>query len=199
MSGIFTPKVGPPTDLYQILRYVLFHDVVNDDLGLICLKARCVNVEKSLADYAGADVGSDRSLDVGLGMLLRETNIAFNRALRTELGAHDITFGQFQHLHQLWKEDGISQAELSKRIGIARAESTGVIDSLEQGSLIRRKRDPGDGRRLMVFLSPKGRALQPLLWDCAKNVNRQARDGLSVAETAQLFDLLDRVRLNLRR
>lgn len=63
---------------------------------------------------------------------MRNANIAFNRALRVELGAHGITFGQFQHLYRLWSEDGISQVELSTRIGITKAESTGVIASLEQ-------------------------------------------------------------------
>ena len=137
------------------------------------------------------------SPDVGLGMLLRDTNIAFNRMLRCELGRHDVTFGQFQHLRHLWEEEGICQVELSRRIGIAKAESTGVIESLERVALIRRERDASDARRLLVFLTPKGRALRPPLWACARKVNRLARTGLNSSDAAKLFQLLDHVRRNL--
>ena len=134
---------------------------------------------------------------VGLGGLLRETYMAFNRAFRAELGVYEITFGQFRHLRHLTEEDGISQAELSKRIGIPKAESTGVLESMEQADLITRRRDPRDGRHRLVFLTPKARALQPRMRDCAEKVNGLARTGLSAAEEEVLFDLLDRVKHNL--
>ena len=154
-------------------------------------------VRNRRADAAVPRAYERHSPDVGLGMLLRDTNIAFNRTLRTELARHDVTFGQFQHLRHLWEEDGISQAELSRRIGIAKAESTGVIESLERVGLIRRERDASDARRLLVFLTPKGRALRPALWACAKKVNRLARTGLNPSDAAKLFQLLEHVRRNL--
>ncbi len=130
------------------------------------------------------------SPDVGLGMLLRDANIAFNRVLRNHLSTYGITFGQFQHLRHLWDEDGLSQVALSDRIGIAKAESTGVLDSLDRLGLIRRERDGSDRRRSLVFLTQKGLDLRPALWVCAKEVNRRARNGLSDAEVATMFELI---------
>src|SRR5215207_2761736 len=75
---------------------------------------------------------------VGLGALLRNADMAFNRVLREELARHDITFSQFQHLWQLWTSDGLAQVELSRRIGIETASSTAVIDQLEKRGLIAR-------------------------------------------------------------
>lgn len=138
-----------------------------------------------------------RTPETGLGALLRETYMAFNRAFRAELGVHGLTFGQFRHLRILGEVDGIAQAELSARIGIPRAESTGVLEALEAAGLIRRVRDAEDRRRQLVFLTPKGRALGPKMSACAQRINRLARTGLDASEQALLFDLLARVRSNL--
>jgi hypothetical protein len=60
----------------------------------------------------------------GIGMLLRDADSAFNRYLTAQLAVHGVTFGQFQHLRNLWVEDGLTQAELSRRIGIEMASSS---------------------------------------------------------------------------
>ena len=53
---------------------------------------------------------------IGLGLLLREADMAFNRALRDELAKHRISFSQYQHLRHLWQSDGLAQVELSRRV-----------------------------------------------------------------------------------
>ena len=122
-----------------------------------------------------------------------------DRVLREELSRHGISFSQYQHLRQLWHADGLAQVELSRRIGIETASSTAVIDQLEKLSLIRRKRDAADRRRIIVTLTPSGRALEKPLDDCAIAVNLRARDGLSKAEVAGLFDAVGKIVRNLRR
>ena len=77
----------------------------------------------------------------GIGMLLRDADTAFNRYLTAQLAAHGVTFGQFQHLRNLWVENGLTQAELSRRIGIEMASSTAILDSLEAAKLITRVRN----------------------------------------------------------
>jgi DNA-binding MarR family transcriptional regulator len=136
---------------------------------------------------------------IGLGMLLRDANAMFNRALREELAKHKMTFSQYQHLRQLWQADGLAQVELSRRIGIETASSTAVIDQLEKLGLIRRKRDPHDRRRIIVTLTTSGRALEKPLDDCAIAVNLRARAGLTKAEVAAVFDAVGKIAGNLRR
>jgi DNA-binding MarR family transcriptional regulator len=135
---------------------------------------------------------------VGLGALLRNADMAFNRVLREELARHDVSFSQFQHLWQLWQSDGLAQVELSRRIGIETASSTAVIDQLEKRRLITRERDTADRRRINVTLTPAGRALQRPLTECAAAVNRLARRGLTQAQVAMLFDLVETIVGNLR-
>src|SRR3954464_12294869 len=103
----------------------------------------------------------------GLGMLLRDADTAFNRYLTAQLAAHGVTFGQFQHLRNLWVENGLTQAELSRRIGIEMASSTAILDALEPEKLITRVRNATDRRKINVFLTPAGATLEAPLMACA--------------------------------
>jgi MarR family transcriptional regulator, organic hydroperoxide resistance regulator len=135
--------------------------------------------------------------DIGLGMKLRDGNAVFNKALREKLAQHDVTFSQYQHLRQLWQEDGLAQVELSRRIGIETASSTAVIDQLEKLGFIRRKRDAGDRRRIIVNLTNAGRVLEKPLDGCAIAVNLRARSGLTNAQVASLFETIEKIIDNL--
>ena len=134
----------------------------------------------------------------GIGMLLRDADTAFNRYLTAQLAAHGVTFGQFQHLRNLWVEDGLTQAELSRRIGIEMASSTAVLDSLETGRLVTRVRNAIDRRKINVFLTPAGAALEAPLMDCAASANKRASKGLSKAEITQLFAIAGQIIENFR-
>jgi len=135
---------------------------------------------------------------IGIGMLLREADTAFNRYLRVELAAHRVTFGQFQHLRNLWVENGLTQAELSRRIGIEMASSTAILDSLEATGLITRVRNAADRRKINVHLSPAGAALEKPLMACAAKANREARRGLTDAEVATVFAHVGRIIANFK-
>jgi DNA-binding MarR family transcriptional regulator len=135
---------------------------------------------------------------IGIGMLLREADMAFNRYLRQALAAHQVTFGQFQHLRNLWVENGLTQAELSRRIGIEMASSTAILDSLQAERLITRLRNATDRRKINVFLTPAGAALEKPLMACAAKANKQARRGLSDAEVATMFAHVGRIIANFK-
>jgi DNA-binding MarR family transcriptional regulator len=118
--------------------------------------------------------------------------MAFSRALRLELAKYNVTFGQFVHLEQLWNEDGLTQTELSRRVGVETASSTSILDQLEKQGLIERRRNRRDRRKINVHLTKEGAALQTDLVGAAIEVNRIARSGLSTSEVSTLI-------LNLRR
>jgi DNA-binding MarR family transcriptional regulator len=118
--------------------------------------------------------------------------------LTAQLAGHGVTFGQFQHLRNLWVEDGLTQAELSRRIGIEMASSTAILDSLEAGKLITRVRNAADRRKINVFLTPAGAALEKALMTCATHANKRASKGLSKAEVAHLFALAGQIIENFK-
>jgi MarR family transcriptional regulator, organic hydroperoxide resistance regulator len=156
-----------------------------------------VNRSGNLAREVSARTTKDRPPAIGIGMLLRVADMGFNRRLRNELALYDVTFGQFQHLRNLWVENGLTQAELSRRIGIEMASSTAILDSLEARRLIARVRNATDRRKINVFLTPAGAALKKPLMACAARVNKESRRGLSDAELASVFELVGRIVTNL--
>lgn len=130
---------------------------------------------------------------IGIGKSLRLAHMAFNRALRMELAKHGVTFAQFVHLEQLWNEDGLTQAELSRRIGVETATSTPIIDQLEQQGLIERRRNTSDRRKINVQLMKKGAVLRTVLFAAARRVNKVARSRLSSDDLAILTAILSRM------
>jgi DNA-binding MarR family transcriptional regulator len=134
----------------------------------------------------------------GLGNLLREAELAFSKVFRKELAAYGVSVAQYQHLRRLWEADGITQAELSRSIGVENASSTATLDALERQGLIRRVRNSADRRKINVFLTPPGAALQDVLIACARRTNAIATRGISRKRIDEVFALVRAMTDNLR-
>src|SRR5690606_17199874 len=63
-----------------------------------------------------------------------------------------------QRLVLVFLAEGMTAAptDLSKAIGMTTAGMTGLVDRLEKDGYVRRERDPGDGRRVILSLTKKG-------------------------------------------
>lgn len=133
---------------------------------------------------------------VGIGRLLRTASTAFNRAFRAQLAPRGVNYGQFQYLQGLWEADGLTQTELTRKVGVEMASSTAILDSLEQRGLIKRVRNSADRRKIHVYLTAAGAALESDLMACAIATNAMARRGISNGEVLVLFDILGRLIAN---
>ena len=131
------------------------------------------------------------------GYLIRDTHLLFAKALRTRLQSHQITPGQWYFLRALWLEEGLSQRELSRRVGTTEPTTVSALRLLARNGLIRRVRNPKDRRTINIFLTDKAQALKTELMPLAYDVNETATAGLSAEEFAQLRSLLKRIRENL--
>jgi DNA-binding MarR family transcriptional regulator len=123
----------------------------------------------------------------GIGALLSGSARAFSRVLQARLAPQRVTIGQWSHLRTLWEEDGLTQVELCRRIGIQKASSTSVLNGLVRRALVRRVRDAHDRRKFRIYLTPAGYALRRKLTAIVVAVNREARAGLSEAEMIAFF------------
>lgn len=130
---------------------------------------------------------------IGLGLLLRRANKSFSGALSARLESLGISRTQFHHLRRLAEAEGVSSSELSARVEVTKATSTSILDALEARGLIWRERDAVDRRRVNVFLTDAGRAIQADLAAAAMAVNSAATRDFSAEEKLQLFDLLGRM------
>ena len=82
------------------------------------------------------------------------------------LASHGVSSGRFTVLMLLFmrcgcegESNGSTPAELADMAGCTRATMTGLIDTLERDSLVKRAPDEKDRRMMTVSLTPKGTAL----------------------------------------
>lgn len=82
-------------------------------------------------------------------------------SLLAEAGA-GITVDQFRLLTMLWKEDGTTQQQLADKLGRDRAGVTRMTDILEEQGILVRVADKSDRRVNLLYLTKKGREIEPL-------------------------------------
>src|SRR5256885_10919566 len=89
------------------------------------------------------------------GYLVRDAHRAFQKLLEKRIVAHGITRGQWYFLRVLWIQDGLSQRELSARVGMMEPTTVIALRSMEKAGLIRRARMSEDKRVAEVWLTAK--------------------------------------------
>lgn len=124
--------------------------------------------------------------DDRLAHLVRDTSRGLTRALQFRLSEHNISFGHWAFLRILWAEDGLSQRQLSVQAGLMESTTHTALNRMEELKLISRKHQPGNRRRLHVYLTRSGKALQKKLEPLAEQVNTIAVEGLSKAQIESL-------------
>ena len=132
-----------------------------------------------------------------IGYLTRIAFRAFSRALETRTAPHGVSSGQWRFLRVLWREDGITQRELSRRVGMREPTTVIALKSLERSGFVTRQKSVEDRRKAHVFLTPEARALEAVLLPAVAEVNAIALAGLSEAEVAVLRKALTQVGRNL--
>jgi DNA-binding MarR family transcriptional regulator len=123
--------------------------------------------------------------------------LTFAKYLRSRLRPHKVTPGQWIFLRALWREEGLSQRELSRRVHTTEPTTVSALRLLERNGLIRRVRNTNDRRTINIFLTPKGRALEDTLLPSVLELNRVATEGLSREEVEDAFRLLNTMQRNV--
>jgi DNA-binding MarR family transcriptional regulator len=129
--------------------------------------------------------------------VVRDVHRAFSRALQAKIAAHGVSMGQWFFLRALWDEDGLTQRELSQRVGMMEPTTVTALNSMERRGLVERVRNPHDRRKVNIYLTPKGRSLREVLLPCAAEVSELATRGVQPADLALAIDLLHRMIINL--
>jgi DNA-binding MarR family transcriptional regulator len=133
----------------------------------------------------------------GIGAMLRQAHRAYSQALQQKLLPLDVTLPQYLHLRVLWEKENLTQVEISQHVGIEKASSTAVFDTLEKNGLIKRTRSKSDRRKVKVALTSAGKALEPLLRPRAKSIATKAIFGLDEADTDIFIMVLHKIISNL--
>lgn len=132
-----------------------------------------------------------------LSYAVRDLHRAFSRALQARIVTHGVSMGQWFFLRVLWEEDGLTQRELSQRVGMMEPTTVTALNTMESRGLVDRVRNPHDRRKVNIYLTPKGRALRDTLLGCAAEVNDLSVQGVSPTEQGIALSVLTRMIANL--
>jgi DNA-binding MarR family transcriptional regulator len=132
-----------------------------------------------------------------VGYLTRITFRSFSRTLERMTLPHGVSAGQWRFLRVLWNEEGLTQRELSRRVGMREPTTVTALNGMEKAGLVRRKPSSKDRRKVHVFLTPRARKLENLLMPCVAEVNRIAAEGLAAKDIATLRKVLLKMSANL--
>jgi DNA-binding MarR family transcriptional regulator len=99
-------------------------------------------------------------LDHQLCFALYSTSLAMTKFYKPLLDPLGLTYPQYLAMLVLWEGDGITVSQLGERLALDSGTLTPLLKRLEAQALVRRLRDTADERRVLLQLTPAGRALK---------------------------------------
>jgi MarR family transcriptional regulator, organic hydroperoxide resistance regulator len=105
------------------------------------------------------------------GYILRAAYLALIQTLQRRLAAYHLTSPQWWFLREIWNEEGLTQRELSARVGTAESTTVNALRVLERRKLITRVVRKGDRRAVGIFLTAAGRRLEQDVMPTVEAVN----------------------------
>ena len=138
-------------------------------------------------------------LDHQLCFALYSSSLLMTKLYKPVLGALGLTYPQYLALLVLWEADAISVSELGERLYLDSGTLTPLLKRMEHAGWLTRERATDDERRVVVALTPAGRALRrkaaniPATVACASGCTLDALTAL----TAQLQALRNNVASHL--
>jgi DNA-binding MarR family transcriptional regulator len=133
------------------------------------------------------------------GYLMRDAHRAFQRLLERRIAPYGVTRGQWYFLRVLWTADGLTQRELSARVGMMEPTTVIALRGMERAQLIRRLRADDDRRKVRVFLTAKAKRLRDQLLTVALGITNEAEEGIGARELALFRRVIARMTANLDR
>ncbi|MDX1483643.1 MAG: MarR family transcriptional regulator [Alphaproteobacteria bacterium] len=163
---------------------------MSDSLELVPEAAAAIE-----AAARGEDVRFDSETSVGY--LLRDTYRAFTKILQARISAHGVSIGQWYFLRVLWEEDGLTQRELSQRVGMMEPTTVTALNGMEKRGYVRRVRNAEDKRKVNIYLTEKGKALRNVLLPHAIDVNIRSVAGVPEEDVETVRRTLHAMKQNL--
>lgn len=139
------------------------------------------------------------SWDKKIGLIFQHVARLRNRFIDRQVQPHGITSAQVYVVNHLLREDGLTQVELARLLGIGTVAVSAQVDRMEAAGWVAREPDPRDRRSKRVWLRPSAKDKRPVLGAAYSELNKVSLEGLSDQEIETLIALLRRVRDNLRR
>jgi len=126
-----------------------------------------------------------------------ETAHVLRRAFDRRAARLGVTRAQWRVLVKLNRNPDLRQVELADMLDIEPITLCRIVDRLEEGGLVERRRDPADRRAWRLALTAKSRPLVEKLGALADELSAEAFGGLEKGDLETLRRALAQVRTNV--
>jgi DNA-binding MarR family transcriptional regulator len=100
------------------------------------------------------------ALDHQLCFALYSASLAMTKLYKPLLDPLGLTYPQYLVMLVLWEGDGLTVSAVGQRLALDSGTLTPLLKRLEAAGLVQRLRDAADERRVLLQLTPTGRALK---------------------------------------
>lgn len=129
--------------------------------------------------------------------LLKKANRLLVKKANELLKPYGITHAYTYFLMELYQQDGLTQSEMHKRIGIEQPTAVRTLDRMGRDGLILREQSPTDRRAVFIKLTDKGRQCKDIILECAKELNAIALKDFSNKDRELFNRLINQLNTNL--
>ncbi|WP_050613695.1 MarR family winged helix-turn-helix transcriptional regulator [Bacillus testis] len=137
--------------------------------------------------------------DEKMGRYIAQIYCKGSAIISKELQEFGIGSGQYRFLLQLYRQDGISQEELSKLLLVDKATVARAMKKLEEENLVYRVRDQKDNRYYKVFITEKALDIKEEVFNKVHAWDETIKQSLTKEEEAQMIYLLQKITNSLMR
>lgn len=110
----------------------------------------------------------------------------------------ELTREQWSVLAVLWKNDGCSQQVIADETSRDKPSVTRLIDNLVKEGYVERRNDPDDRRLNLIFLTNKGKNIEPSVLESVNETIEIATKGLTEEEILFIRDCFQTVYDNIK-
>nr|WP_315141734.1 MarR family transcriptional regulator [uncultured Flavobacterium sp.] len=129
--------------------------------------------------------------DKTIDYVLRATWQAVSRMYNEEAAKYDATMATGFALLSIDKEDGTPSTALGPRMGMEATSLTRTLKTMEEKGLIFRKKNPDDGRGVLLYLTPFGKEKRELSKNTVLKFNETVKQHISEEKLAHFMEVAE--------
>ena len=132
-----------------------------------------------------------------LAFRLEDVPRVLRRMLDEALAGYGLSRTQWRLLAYVYREEGLTQTELARRLELERATIGLAVDALAKADFVVRRPMPEDRRVWAIFATRRAKDLLPELRVIGDEIMAKLFRGFSAAEISLLGQFLERMHANL--
>ena len=131
--------------------------------------------------------------DKTIDYILRATWQAVSRMYNEEASKYDATMATGFALLSIDKEDGTPSTALGPRMGMEATSLTRTLKSMEERGLILKKKNPDDGRGVLIYLTDFGKEKRELSKNTVLKFNETVRQHVSEEKLQHFIEVAETI------